>query len=175
MKKDEKASRVVAEIRGRASAGHPLNSGSNRGDWLYAAAVGTFGSWGAAVEAAGFDYASIKKRPLTADEVLVRLRVLAATQDSLQPTRHAALNRAAQRHYGAWAIALEAAGIPQPDNRKWTAQRVIDQIRVEEAAGRSLRSNAVRKRNENLYMAGRRRFGTWQAAVQAARQSADQE
>src|SRR5436853_581762 len=45
---------VVAEIRRRRKVGHRLISGANRGNWLYAAAVRRFGSWGAAVDAAGY-------------------------------------------------------------------------------------------------------------------------
>ncbi|MFH0899006.1 MAG: hypothetical protein V2A73_00095 [Pseudomonadota bacterium] len=51
-------------------AGQPLNSGANRGDWLYTAAVYHYGSWGEAVKAAGFSYTKIRIRPLTAREVI---------------------------------------------------------------------------------------------------------
>lgn len=53
---------VVREIRLRAKRGHPINSGANRGDWLYAAACRFYGSWGNAVEAAGFDYEAVNQR-----------------------------------------------------------------------------------------------------------------
>ncbi len=66
---------LVKEIRRRARAGKPLNSGANRGDWLHAAAINYHGSWGAAVEAAGFRYEDIKIRPFTADEVKAELAV----------------------------------------------------------------------------------------------------
>lgn len=69
---------VLVEIRRRAEAGRALSSGANRGDWLYAAAVRFFGSWGAAVEQAGFDYGQSKLAALTADQVLDRIRRLAA-------------------------------------------------------------------------------------------------
>lgn len=54
---------VVKEIRKRADEGWPLNSGANRGDWLYASAVKYHGSWRAAVEASGFPYEEIIKQP----------------------------------------------------------------------------------------------------------------
>jgi hypothetical protein len=46
---ETKADPVVKEIRARAAQGMSLASGANRGDWLYAAAVLAFGSWGKAV------------------------------------------------------------------------------------------------------------------------------
>jgi hypothetical protein len=60
----EKGERVVQELRRRAARGHPLNSGANRGDWLYAAAMLAFGSWERAIEASGFAYDDIKIRAL---------------------------------------------------------------------------------------------------------------
>src|SRR5690242_19478796 len=68
---------VIDEIRRRAEAGHPLNSGANCGDWLYASACRFFGSWGAAVEAAGVRYPSVKQAGLDKPELLRRLRLAA--------------------------------------------------------------------------------------------------
>ena len=65
---------VLREIQRRAKAGRPLNSGANRGDWLYAASVRFFGSWGGAVEAAGIRYASVKRVALDREELLARIR-----------------------------------------------------------------------------------------------------
>jgi hypothetical protein len=65
---------VLKELQRRFNQGRPLNSGANRGDWLYAAAVACFGSWGKAVKAAGFDYRTIKLRPLGKKEFLALLR-----------------------------------------------------------------------------------------------------
>jgi len=71
---------VIAEIKQRARAGKPLNSGANRGDWLYANAVRYLGSWRAAVETAGFDYDEVNqrrpKKPITREEVLSKIREL---------------------------------------------------------------------------------------------------
>ena len=46
----------LGETVWRAQRGHPLNSGANRGDWLYAAALLAFASWRNAVVAAGLSY-----------------------------------------------------------------------------------------------------------------------
>src|SRR5258708_28431980 len=78
---------VLQTIKRRARAGQALNSGANRGDWLYAAAVRFFGSWGNAVEAAGFRYASVKRAALDRDELLVRIRS-AAAEGPLNASKH---------------------------------------------------------------------------------------
>ena len=156
---------VIAELQQRAAQSRSLGSGENRGDWLYAAAVKRFGSWGAAVEAAGFDYAAIKPRPVTADEVLARLRDIAAVGESLWGKDHPDLAYLAQRHFGNWTAALGAAGLAAPSKVRWTPERVIERIRADKNAGLSLRSSAVISRDPNLYAAARRRFGSWKGAL----------
>ena len=75
--------RVIEELQRRAAEGRSLRSGDNRGDWLFAAAFNRFGSWRAAVEAAGFDYDQIVFRPMTAEDVLDQLRAHADDGDPL--------------------------------------------------------------------------------------------
>ena len=81
---DEFRHQVLEEIDRRASLGHPLNSGANRGDWLYAAAVRFFGSWGAAVEAAGRSYSKVRLRDFSPEDVLNRICDLAAAAQPLR-------------------------------------------------------------------------------------------
>jgi hypothetical protein len=45
---------------------------------------------------------------------------------------------------------------------------VLDEIRAEQASGLPINSVAIMKRNKSLYVAGRRRFGCWAAALEAA-------
>lgn len=160
--------RVIAELKRRHKAGKPLNSGANRGDWLYAAAALRFGSWGAAIEAAGLDYSAIKIRPMTADETLTRIRELSASGDSLLAGKHSKLSNAASRLFGGWAQAIEAAGCELPDRRKWTRETIIKAIHDDMNEGLSLNAVPVIARNEALYQAGRRRFGGWAIAFDAA-------
>ena len=65
-KKKQQPEEALVEIRRRTAAGKSLSSGANRGDWLYAAAVRLFGSWGAAIERAGFNYGDEKQAALSA-------------------------------------------------------------------------------------------------------------
>lgn len=160
--------RVIAELKRLAEAGESLNSAANRGGWLYAGAVVAFGSWGAAVQAAGFDYESIAIRPLSAAQVVTRIQGMVesgapVTANSQDPR----LRSAALRHFGSWSAAvLAAGGLPGP--KKWTPARVIEAIRADVAAGLAVNAVAVTGRNWPLYQAGRRRFGSWGGALEVA-------
>ena len=164
----EKGESVVEEIRRRAAAGHPLNSGANRGDWLYAAAVLAFGSWKQALTAAGFSYEGIKIRPLTTDEVVAKLKELVESGDPIVAAEQdSKLVAAAIRYFGSWRDATAAAG-GEAGPTKWTRERVVEAIAADLRQGLAVNSVAIAARNRNLYAAGRRRFGTWAAALEAA-------
>jgi len=159
---------VVKELQRRARKGCSLKSGDNRGDWLYASALKYCGSWRAAVEAAGFDYEEVAWRPLTPEKVIARIRELVDANDPLVAADHKGLVAPALRHFGSWKAAVEAAGCTIPDRRKWTPEKVIETIRSEMDQGFSMGGGNVNTRNPNLYAAARRRFGSWDAAVEAA-------
>ncbi len=166
---DERAQAVLDELHRRAAAGHPLNSGANRGDWLYAAAVRFFGSWSAAVDAAGFDPDAVRQAGLSSDETLRRIRRLAEAEgDGLRSRNHSLVASGAMRHFGGWEAALAAAGCKPRERFKWTPVTVIAAIQAEVANGLPVNSVAVARRYGALYLAGRRRFGTWAEALTAA-------
>jgi hypothetical protein len=167
---NEEPKKVVAELRRRAKDRHPLNSGANRGDWLYAAALRAYGSWGAAVQAAGFDYDSIRQRgPMTADDVLAGIQRSARAGERLLARQHGQLAEWAKQHFGSWAAAVRKAGHEPASNVKWTAERFADVIRGEVRGGRPVTSLAVIDRlGEGFYKAGCRLHGSWQGALQAA-------
>jgi DNA-binding XRE family transcriptional regulator len=160
--------RVLDELKRRARQGRALNSGANRGDWLYAAAVVHFGSWGAAVEAAGFAYSAIKIKPLTEQDVVRQIRALVATGDALYACDHRTLASAARRIFGSWNEAIVAAGSEVPDRRTWTRETVAEAIREGVKQGLPMNAVAVVERHEGLYKAGRGLFGSWAAAFDAA-------
>lgn len=151
------------------AADQSLKSGDNRGDWLYSASVASFGGWGEAVEASGFSYRTIKARPLTKTEVRKKLRELVQAGEPVLAKGDPKLHRAAVRHFGSWRDALAAVGDKSPAATKWTRANVSAGIRKDIEAGLPVTSNLMRWRNENLYMAGRRRFGTWAAALKTAK------
>lgn len=71
-----------------------------------------------------------------------------------------ALYRAAQTHCGSWHHALLAAELPSQTYRRWSKQRVIEELRVWYAAGYAW--------DHGLAYAARRYFGSWKQALQAA-------
>jgi hypothetical protein len=158
---------VLDEIRRRANTGHPLNSGANRGDWLYAGAVRFFGSWGKAVEAAGIRYQSVKQAGLSRAELLVRIRKAAAA-GPLIAGEHQFLQSNARRLCGSWKRAVAVAGCELPSYRKiWSQARVIEAIKDDLDRGLPVTSLAVIRRNQPLYGAARREFGSWRKALKA--------
>ena len=158
---------VLDEIRRRAEAGRPLNSGANRGDWLYAGACRFFGSWGKAVDAAGIHYGSVKRAALSRRELLARIRS-AAEAGPLIAGEHKLLASNALRLFGSWKKTVIAAGctdaLPKP---LWNKQRVIETIRADIADGLPVNTLAVIARNQPLYGAARRAFGSWKKALRA--------
>lgn len=164
-----KADRVVTEIRARAEQGMSLASGDNRGDWLYAASVLCFGSWGKAVEAAGFDYDDVRHANHSPEWVLREIRKLAEAGDPLHPGEHKRLLSKARCRFGNWEKAVEAAGYSLAELRNRLArEKVKAQIRTDVDAGLAVTTMAVIRRNEALYGAGRRAFGNWQTALKVA-------
>jgi hypothetical protein len=157
---------VVAEIQRRAATGGNLNSGANRGDWLYAAALRFFGSWRGAVEAAGFAYEAVKLRNLSAEEVLHEICASAAAGVELRANMHPRVGLGAQRHFGSWRAAVRAAGCALPLQR--SIEAVLGRIRADFSRGLSLRVSDVLDREPWLYGAARRRFGSWARALSAA-------
>jgi len=140
---------IVAAIRGEAMAGHDLSYSrtEDRVPSLLRAAERTFGSWGAAVEAAGFDYESIRRyRKWTREKVIARIREWHAKgadlswrciSEELDPSLAAATLHAGR--FASWNDALIAAGF-DPDvimrYRRWTVSRVREEL--EELARRGL-------------------------------------
>ena len=78
---------------------------------------------------------------------------------------------AAERLFGSWGNAVEAAGIDYVSVRKynvWSKQRIIVLIREKYEAGDPLSSQYAQNYCKSLYMACIHRFGSWGAAIEAA-------
>jgi hypothetical protein len=158
---------VLDEISKRSVAGRAMNSGANRGDWLYAAAVRFFGSWGNAVDEAGIEYQSVKATGLSREELLVRIRAAAQT-GPLFAREHRLLSSNARRLFKSWNAAVKAAGCSLPSNKKWSRELVVEAINDDVRHGLPVNSVAIVARNGSLYVAGRREFGSWKKALIAA-------
>lgn len=117
---------VIEAIRKRKADGLPINYQAvvQTDEKLTGAARRHFGSWNAALEAAGFDPAEIKKQARngphkpygfwTKEDVIESIRRAAAEGQDLSAHRmqkwNPSLVATAQRLFGSWGAALVAAG-----------------------------------------------------------------
>jgi len=75
---------------------------------------------------------------------------------------------AADREFGGWKNAIEAAGLDYRTIRKyrsWTRQSVILEIQTVHAQGAPINSKAAQDGNKPLYMAAIKRFRNWGQGV----------
>ncbi len=78
---------------------------------------------------------------------------------------------AAERLFGSWKNAIEAAGLDYSKvriYRRWSREKVIKQIKEAHTKGKPINSSAMQKSDKPLYMAAIKRFGNWENAVKAA-------
>lgn len=139
---------VIAAIRQEDLAGHELSymRTEHRVPSLVRAAERVFGSWAAAVQAAGFDYETIRRyRKWSREKVLARIREWHAkgadlswhyVATALDPPLAAAVQHGGR--FASWSEALEAAGI-EPNlvarYRRWTLPKIQQELRHLQAQG----------------------------------------
>ncbi len=88
--------------------------------------------------------------------------------------KHVALLRAATRYYGSWRAAVEQAGIPYDDVRKyqtWSRERILARIQELHAQGIDLSWRHVSTQVDPQLAAAATKsqhFGSWRAAIKAA-------
>lgn len=139
---------------------------------LYQAVVTHFGSWKAAIEAAGLDTSGWARRGRGTASVCLRLSAEWAASDERGLPRR--LQGPILRWYGSWEKALKAAGLPPCHDSR--ASRHVDPgggARRHPGAAparRILVHTDVRKDDVRLLEAARRLFGRWTVArVEALR------
>ncbi|MEQ8785084.1 MAG: hypothetical protein RIC55_02255 [Pirellulaceae bacterium] len=134
---------VIEQILARQQQGLALTKTQDRA--LYAAATRCFGGWRAALAAAGINSTLGPRRLWTRDRILDKIRKRAAQGLSLRaiyrldPT----LNTAAQRHFGGWYKAVDAAGVDVEPPTKWSRARLIAVIQDRHARGLPTTSTAT--------------------------------
>lgn len=176
---------VIDAIQARWSAGKPLHSSAAVADdeALTGGARKQFGSWKAAVEAAGFDYALIA-RPKTPRHpsgywskgrviMLVRERGLAGMDLSAHRSQQedSRLYSAAVSQLGSWERAVTEAGFNYAAIRltgTWTPELVLAELRQLHAVGEDLSDNHINRTRGDLYGACDTHFGGYRKAVEAA-------
>jgi|GEM_PF-3140153 len=156
---------VIEGIRRAAQEGQDL-AAHRMQKWnssLVATGQRLFGSWREALLAAGYAPDLIQRvHEWTNEEILERIRMLAANGADLSDRTASAYDpgfqAAASKHFGSWAAALEAAGVPYDEVRrtaKWSRSKVLEAIRE----GR---------RDRVMQYIARDYFPSWSAALRAA-------
>jgi DNA-binding XRE family transcriptional regulator len=173
---------VIREIKARHRKGLSLGYNATIADdeALAGAARRYFGTWYAAVEAAGFDPSDYKfktERKLSWDRptILSEIRSYAEQGGNLSAgsvrKHYSRLYSAAVAYFGSWKAALKELGIDYESVRlyqEWTAERVIQEIKDAHGRGADLSDNTVDALRPDLYGAAHTHFGSWRAAVEAA-------
>ncbi len=164
--------RVIDTLQDRYMRGMPKGSLGCKGKPLAEAATRYFGSWWAAVTAAGL---SDRVRQPSAPQRWSRQLVIDAIQNwhrqgvplaSLHK-RDVSLYGAVKRYFGSWGSAVLEAGL-HPGTHALTRHYVIHEIRSRHRQGLPLDSGVVARDNPTLAEAAKRRFGNWRNALKAA-------
>ncbi len=156
---------VLDAIHARHRQGMSLQAVWREDLGLYSSAKRTFGSWTAAMRAAGIELA--KTAYTNPQDVIdaIRLRhcdgLPLCGGDRAFPT----LFSAARKHFGTWRAVMEAAGLASTPRRKWTRQMLIDAIQQHDRLGTLPQ---VWKDDKVLFGAANKHFGGWQKALAAA-------
>lgn len=150
---------------------------------LLKAAVKWFGGWSKAVEAAGLDYEEIKlssrcykwSREMVLQKILKRYKANQSLSSSNKEIDLQRLVNAAIRHFGSWKNAIEKSGVnydqliaSRVPVKKWNEAKVIKTILYRKSKDLPLNYSYVQRRVAKLHDAGRRYFGTWKKAIEAA-------
>jgi hypothetical protein len=146
---------------------------------LMRASAWHYGTWRRAVEEAGIDYETLSRyRRWTKDRIVARIQELYAEgQDlswrAISQEVDPALAASALRPngFGSWPEAIEAAGLDINDVARykyWNEERVLKAIKERHKAGVNLSSRNAQKNDQSLFCAARRRFETWDKALEAA-------
>lgn len=170
---------VLKGIKALKAKGEKLNSShiTRRHSGLGYAARQYFGSWEAAIKAAGINYESIRHRGYwTCDKLAARIRELHKAGKPLHysaaETDYGGLVGAANAHFGSWRKAVEGAGLDYTKikhQKEWSRPAIVREIKRMKREGLDLSTTVpVRAKYRILHAAAIRYFGTWSAAMKAA-------
>jgi len=163
---------------------------------LVSAAVRYFGSWGAAVAAAGIDYSAIRRRSQCArsqkvtkwscDRIAEEIKGLVDSGENLAAatarSNHPALFSAAvsPRYFGSWRDALTSLGVDydsllsttrgpaSPTGETRRARTIVRRLRVMSRGSQLPEAEEAKSRYPRFYEQAVAAFGSWQAAVAEA-------
>lgn len=146
---------------------------------LMRASAWHYGTWRRAVEEAGIDYESLSRyRRWSKARIIARIQELyaegqdlswRAVSQEVDPALAASALR--PNGFGSWPEAIEAAGLDINEVARykyWNEERVLKAIKERHKAGVNLSSRNAQKNDQSLFCAARRRFETWDKALEAA-------
>ncbi len=175
--------RIVQALKklDRSGADLSYNALARRLQALVSAAAYHFGSYRAAVEHAGVDYARHLRRPRWTRQRIIALIKRARREgkdlhwsavtrrgDELARAAFASLQR---RLFGAWDRALHAAGLDADDvsiYRTWDRNTILYELNERRQAGEPLNSAALNEDDPALHAAAVRYFKSYERALRAA-------
>ena len=175
---------ILTTLRQLARAGDPLsyNALARTQQSLVSAAAYHFGSYRAAVEKAGIDYAVVTRRPRWTKQIIIKLIKDAKRRDdelhwSAVTQRRDELGLAAfaslqPRLFGRWDRALQAAGLDADEisrYRKWDRHSILFELKSRAKESEPLNSGAIQSEDPGLHAAAVRHFGSYDGALEAAR------
>lgn len=176
---------VIEAIRSRYAAGLPLNYQAvvQDDEKLAGAARRHFGSWDAALAAAGHDPAAIRRprgdavpRGTWTPEVIIE-QIQADVTAGLEISAHAAQKRSpslvarGQQLFGSWEAAVTEAGYDYEAVRKtraWSPEQVTERIQELARLGADLSDKTCAAYDASLYGAAQLHYGSWPSALEAA-------
>jgi hypothetical protein len=146
---------------------------------LMRAAAWHYGTWRRAVEEAGIDYETLSRyKRWSKARIIARIQELYAeghdlSWRSISQTVDPALAASALRPngFGSWPEAIAAAGLDISEVARykyWNTELVLKTIKERHKAGVNLSSRNAQKNDQSLFCAARRRYGTWDKALEAA-------
>jgi len=179
---------IIQGIRQGYEAGEDLLGAGfkERNKKLYLAACTKryFGSWKAAIQAAGLDYKEIRSRRFwNKDRIVQRILELYEQGEKLVWSNidrtHPDLYRAARRkeNFGSWRHALAAAGLSYPEARSaasWTRAEAVEAFRNVLTYRRDMNPEKMARDHPTLWQTLLQYFGDWETAVAAVRQKTEE-
>ncbi len=146
---------------------------------LHAVATEHFGTWETALQYSGIsEYRVAVEADFSADQVLRRLQTMCTSGYNLSMHRNSRRDRrfylAARLHFGSWKEAMLAAGINLKNvrmsskPRRLDREKIIEQLRMRQAAGLSIERKTVFLENRTLAIAATSVFHSWPRALVAA-------
>jgi len=170
---------IISEIKRLHSSGQNISCNYclfNRRE-LYESARRRFGTWENAVNAAGIDYDTIRKKhkKFSRETILSELKELHCKGKNIRPRaltkEHPGLMAAGIRMFGDSRGMYKAAGIDPIDigaTRQWSREIIIQNIKKRHQAGRHMDLTAAKGEYKELVVAAREYYGGWYPALRAA-------